>query len=153
MVVFEGAYVFDGEQVVGVTGGFGGTVDHDRGGDEVAGGTCETSLPSRPLIQCTGASRWCLYVVELEPGPRPRRPTLVVVADLVPLEGRRLRELVGKLDHRRLLVERLGQVYDLDSATTKRLHERCDGILWCHNVSPLNGRGTPPRATLPVPPG
>ena len=37
VVVFEGAYVFDGEQVVGVTGGFGGTVDHDRGGDEVAG--------------------------------------------------------------------------------------------------------------------
>ena len=61
VVVLEGAYVIDGEQVVGVSGCFCGTVDHDRGGDEVAGrhlpgaGTCLTqALAAEVLLRRQG---------------------------------------------------------------------------------------------------
>jgi hypothetical protein len=123
VVVFKGAHVFDGEQVVGVTGGFVGTVDYDRGGDEVSGRHLRDVVAVAAADPVYGRVEvGARMLAKLEPGPRPRRPTLVVVADLVPLQRRRLRELVGKLYHRCLLVERLGQVDDLHSATTERLH-------------------------------
>ena len=86
VVVFEGAYIFAGEQVVRVSGGFDGTVDHDRGGDEVAGRHLRDVVAvaaTDPVYRRVEVGARML--AELEPGPRPRRPALVVVADLVPL--------------------------------------------------------------------
>src|SRR3712207_8508612 len=46
-----------------------------------------------------------LVLTDLEPVPRPRGPALVVAADLVHLQTRRLLELVGQLDDRGALVQ------------------------------------------------
>src|SRR5215213_9623211 len=135
MFVFECAKVIDGEQVVGVFGAFGGTVDHDRGGDEVVGRHLRDVFVVAAADPMYGRVEVRARVLaDLEPVPRPRGPALVVVADLVPLQLRCLRELVGKLNHRGALVQRLGQVNDLDGAASERLDERCDRVLRYHLI-------------------
>jgi hypothetical protein len=132
----ECAYGFDGEQVVWVFGTFGGLVDHDRRRDEMTGG----HLRHVKALTTGNPVNWCVdmrahMLTDLEPVPRPSGPSLVVTANLVHLQAGRLLELLGELDDRGTLVERLGQVYDLDATVGERLDEGRDRVLGYHGSS------------------
>src|SRR3712207_3963186 len=129
-------YVFDGEQVVWIFGTLGGPVDHDRRRDEMAGG----HLPHVEALTTGNPVNWCVemradVLADLEPIPCPSGPTLVVAANLVHLQAGRLLELLGELDDRGTLVERLGQVYDLDATAGERLDEGRDRVSGYHDSS------------------
>src|SRR5215207_5449369 len=161
----EGAYLIDGEQVVGVPFGLDGFVYHDRGRHEVAGRHLRyvpafaAGDPVYGRVE-VGAD----VLADLEPVPGPGGAALVVAANLVALQARRVYELLRKPKDRRTLVQGLGKVHDLDDATGQRLDECSDGgrcglsshpgsssfaVSFLRRCLP-SGRGTPPRATRPV---
>src|ERR1700737_3380047 len=81
-----------------------------------------------------------------EPVPVPGRPFLVVVADLVGLPVRAVRERRWQLDHRRPLGKRLGQVDDIDRSGDQALDEGSQAIDSApHSPPPLISRGNSKR--------
>src|ERR687889_786874 len=161
----EGAHVLDGEEVVGVPSGLDGFVYDDRGRHEVAG----RHLCYVPAFAAGdpvyGRIEVCADVLaDLEPVPGPGGAALVVAANLVSLQDRRICELLRKPKDRRTLVQGLGKVHDFDGAAGQRLDECSDGgrcglsshpgsssfaVSFLRRLLP-SGRGTPPRATRPV---
>ena len=101
-------------QEVGVRGGLGRLVDHDRRPDQPLrrhGGDVLAVLAADPVDRRVEVRADVL--ADLEPVPRPRRPAVVVAADLVPRQARRVRERRRELEDGRVLAERLGEVDDL----------------------------------------
>src|ERR1700737_4167283 len=75
----------------------------------------------------------------LEPVPVPGWPLLVVVADLVGLPVRSVRERGWQLDHRCPLGQWLGQVDDVDRAGGQAIDEGREGVdTGAHSLLPFD---------------
>src|SRR5215207_2705108 len=88
VVGLEGAYILDGQQIVGISSRLDRLVDHDRGRHEVAGWHLRyvpAFAAGDPVYGCVKVSADVL--ADLEPVPSPGGAALVVAADLVPLQA------------------------------------------------------------------
>src|SRR3989442_795441 len=124
VLALEGADVIQGEEGVGIGLRLLRLVDHDRRADQPSDRDLRDIvlvLTGDPVDRSVevGAGMFAAF----EPVPVPGRAFLVVAADLVRLPVRGVGEGRGKLDHRRPLRQRLGQVDDVDRTGGEGLDE------------------------------
>src|SRR3989442_11137131 len=124
VLALERADVIQGEEVVRIGLRLLRLVDHDRGADQPSDGNLRDIvfvLTGDPVDGGVEVSAGVLAA--FEPVPVPGRAFLVVATDLVRLPVWSVREGRWKLDHRRPLRQRLGQVDDVDRTGDEALDE------------------------------
>ena len=124
VLTLPGADVLPLQQEVRVRRGLYGEVQHRRRPDQPPrryGCDVLAALAADPVTR--GVEMRAGVLAGAEVVPVPRRPALVIAADLLELELRRLAELRRKLEGRRAARQRRGEIDDLDRPGRERRGE------------------------------
>src|ERR1700742_1482115 len=135
----EGVEVRGGQQVAVVGLDLGGLVDDDGGADQLRRrdrGDVDAVFAGDPMDRRVEVGAGVL--AELEDAPGPGGAKVVVVAELLAREVRRVRERVRQDEDRGALAQRLGEVDDLDLTGSEGGDQIGDGGVG-HRCSSLSG--------------